>query len=68
MEKTNLPKEYQDLIDSTGRTLEELLGAAAEAFIKCDNCAIRRECDELFGKGLPCADIWAGYLMGVDGK
>ena len=65
MAKINLPKEYQDLIDSSGRTLEELLGVAAEYTVKCDNCAIHRECEEL-KKEIPCTDIWAGYLMGVN--
>ena len=65
MAKINLPKEYQDLINSSGKTLEELLGVAAEYTVDCDNCAIRGECDELKAE-ITCDDIWAGHLMGVE--
>lgn len=65
MNKINLPKEYQDLINSSGKELEELLGVAAEHTIHCDNCAIQKECEELKAE-ITCADIWAGYLMGVN--
>lgn len=65
MEKNNLPKEYKDLLNSSGKTLEELLGVAAEYTVDCDNCAIHGECDELKAE-ITCDDIWAGHLMGVN--
>ena len=64
MAKNNLPKEYRDLLNSSGKTLEELLGVAAQYTVKCDDCAIRGECEELKAE-ITCDDIWAGYLMGV---
>ena len=63
MAKINLPKEYEDLIRSSGRELEELLGVAAEHTVECIDCAIRGECDKLKAE-ITCNDIWAGYLMG----
>lgn len=65
MSKNNLPKEYKDLINSSGLTIEELLGVAAEHTIKCDECFLRCECDELRAE-ICCHEIWAGYLMGVN--
>lgn len=65
MNKINLPKEYQDLINSSGLTIEELLGVAASHTIKCDECSLLRECDELRAE-ITCQEIWAGYLMGVN--
>lgn len=62
--KINLPKEYEDLFKSSGKTLEELLGVAADTVVDCDNCAIRGECDELKAE-ITCDDIWAAHLMGV---
>ena len=64
MTKINLSKEYKDLLNSSGKTLEELLGVAAQYTVKCDNCAIKGECDELRAE-ITCDDIWAGHLMGV---
>ena len=64
MKKNNLPKEYKDLINNSGMTLEELLGVAAAHTVDCDNCSLRCECDELRAE-LTCDDIWAGHLMGV---
>ena len=63
MDKIKLSKEYKDLLYSSGKTLEELLGIAAEYTVDCDNCAIRGECDELKAE-ITCDDIWAGHLMG----
>ena len=65
MTKINLSKEYKDLLNSSGKTLEELLGVAAEYTVDCDNCAIRSKCDELKSE-ITCDDIWAGHLMGVN--
>lgn len=62
--KINLPKEYEDLFKSSGKTLEELLGVAAVYTVDCDNCAIRSKCVELKSE-ITCDDIWAGHLMGV---
>lgn len=64
MDNNNLPKEYKDLKNSSGLTIEELLGVAAEHTITCDNCTLRCECDELRAE-ITCKELWAGYLMGV---
>lgn len=64
MAKINLPKEYQDLINSSGRTLEELLGLAAEYAADCDNCAIKDICDKAKAK-ITCGDLWIDHLRGV---
>ena len=67
MDKNNLPKEYKDLINSSGLTIEELLGVAAAYTVECVNCAIRCECDKIRLKDSDsCRSIWAGYLMGVN--
>lgn len=65
MDNNNLPKEYKDLINSSGLTIEELLGVAAEHTINCDECFLLRECEELRAE-ICCHEIWAGYLMGVN--
>ena len=64
MDNNNLSKEFKDLINSSGLTLEELLGVAAAHTIKCDECSLLRECEELRAE-ITCNEIWAGYLMGV---
>lgn len=64
MAKINLSKNYKDLLNSSGLTLEELLGVAAEHTINCDECSLLRECEELRAE-ICCHEIWAGYLMGV---
>ena len=65
MGKIKLSKEYKDLLNSSGKTLEELLGIAAEYTVDCDNCAIYGECEKL-NPLITCDEIWEGHLRGVN--
>lgn len=67
MDKNNFSKEYKDLINSSGLTLEELLGVAASQIVECAYCTIRYECNELMlNEDYSCRKIWAEHLMGVN--
>lgn len=71
MAKINLPipKEYQDIIKSSGYTIEDLLGIAAANTIECSKCAIRCECNERrLIENYSCRKIWSDYLIGVKEK
>lgn len=63
MDKLELLSKKMDrikiLMDSTGKSIEQMLAYYADAKLMCDDCKIKAECDD-------CYDKWLKFLEASD--